>query len=98
MLNCQHTYFTKEISIKGCFIPGCQSFKVQDRVNLAIDLPGFGHVILTGEVRHLSDNGMGVLFLDFKDPKAMIALQEFLDVISLCEESDDENGLRWLDA
>ncbi|MFZ5993434.1 MAG: PilZ domain-containing protein [Thermodesulfobacteriota bacterium] len=91
-------YFTKDISLRGCFLPACRVFALNDKVDLVIDVPGFGYVFVTGEARHLANGGTGIMFLSFKDLKAKEAMEEFLNVVSLCEESSEDNGLRWLDA
>ncbi|MEW6327788.1 MAG: PilZ domain-containing protein [Thermodesulfobacteriota bacterium] len=98
LLKSGESYFTKDISVRGCFLPACHVLILNDKVDVAIDVPGFGYAFVSGEVRHLANGGAGIMFLSFKDLEAKEALEEFLNVVSLCEESSGGSGLRWLDA
>ncbi len=98
LLKSGEDHFTKDISVRGCFLPAHRALGLNDKVDLAIDVPGFGYVFVTGEVRHIAGSGAGIMFLSFKDLKAKAALEEFLNVVSLCEESGEDSNLRWFDA
>lgn len=100
LLKSGEEHFTKDISVRGCFLPACRVLGLNNKVDLAIDVPGFGYVFVTGEVRHIASGGAGIVFLcflSFKDLKAKAALEEFLKVVSLCEESGEDSKLRWFD-
>ncbi len=84
LLEPREAYFTGDISIKGCFIPSRYPFQSGERVNLAIDVPSYGPVLVTGQVRHVGKNGVGIMFDEVRDPAGKRALEEFLQVISLC--------------
>lgn len=89
-------YFTKDISAKGCFLPSDDLLKIGELVDLAIDIPGFGHVTAAGKVVHVSDAGAGIMFIKLSNPRGEKALLEFLKVVSLCEDECLQKEFDWL--
>ncbi|MFH1147458.1 MAG: PilZ domain-containing protein [Pseudomonadota bacterium] len=85
------TFFTENISNDGCFLPADAPVKIGEKLDLAIDLPAFGYVSIKGEIRHIGDGGVGVTFVVFSDSAAKRALEEFLYVVSLCSQLNQDS-------
>lgn len=84
------TYFTENISNEGCFLPAQCPAVIGEKLDLALDLPAFGYVSITGEIRHVNEGGVGVTFVLFGDSSAKRALEEFLYVVSLCSQLNQD--------